>query len=42
MVEMPGSNKSQYQTVDVARADAVKAVEWAQRMLDGASEIVSE
>lgn len=35
-------NKSQYQTLDVARADAVKAVEWAQRLLDAASEIVSE
>lgn len=35
-------SKSQYQTLDVARADAVKAVEWAQKMLDGASEIVSE
>jgi hypothetical protein len=35
-------NKSQYQTLDVARADAAKAVEWAQKMLDTASEIVSE
>ena len=35
-------NKSQYQTLDVARADAVMAAEWAQRMLAAASEIVSE
>jgi len=35
-------SKSQYQTIDVAHADAAKAVEWAQKMLDGASEIVNE
>lgn len=33
-------NKSQYQTVDVARADAVKAVGWATNLVDGASGIV--
>lgn len=33
-------NKSQYQTVDVARADAVKAVGWATTLVDGASGIV--
>ena len=35
-------SKSQYQTIDVARADASKAVGWAQKMLDAASEIVRE
>lgn len=34
-------NKSQYQTIDVAHADAVKAVEWARKLVDGAAGIVS-
>ncbi len=33
-------NKSQHQTVDVARADAVKAVAWAAALVEGASGIV--
>jgi uncharacterized protein (UPF0332 family) len=33
-------NKVQYQTVDVAHADAVKAVEWARKLVDGAAVIV--
>ncbi len=33
-------SRSQYQTASVARADATKALEWAQRMYDGAKEIV--
>lgn len=33
-------NRSQYQTVDVARADAEKAIEWAAKLLDGATAIV--
>ena len=33
-------NKSQYQSADVARSDALKAVGWAQTMLEGAEEIV--
>jgi len=32
-------SKSRYQTIDVAHADAAKAVEWAQKMLDGASSV---
>lgn len=32
-------NKSQYQTSDVVRSAATKAVDWAQKMLDGASDI---
>lgn len=32
-------NKSQYQASEMARSDATKAVEWAQKMLDGASTI---
>lgn len=35
-------SKSQYQSIDVARSDAAKAVEWAQKLLDGAIEIVTE
>ncbi|HPB45296.1 MAG TPA: hypothetical protein PLP95_05520 [Microthrixaceae bacterium] len=34
--------RSQYQTVDIARTDAVKAVEWARKLLDGAAVIVAE
>lgn len=33
-------NKAQYQTVDVAHADAVKAEEWARKLVDGAAVIV--
>lgn len=33
-------NKAQYQTVDVARFDAVKAVNWATTLVNGATEIV--
>lgn len=33
-------NKAQYQTVDIARTDAVKAVEWATTLVEGASDIV--
>ncbi len=33
-------NKSQYQTVDVARSDASKAVGWATTLVDGATGIV--
>lgn len=33
-------NKSQYQTVDGARSDAIKAVEWAATLVDGATGIV--
>lgn len=33
-------NKAQYQSVDVARSDAVKAVGWATTLVDGATEIV--
>lgn len=33
-------NRSQYQTVDVARADAAKAVDWAAKLLNGAMAIV--
>ena len=33
-------NKSQYQTRDVARADAVKAVAWATTLVEGAAGIV--
>ena len=32
--------KSQYQSAPVAAADAAKAVEWAGRMVDGATEVV--
>ncbi len=32
-------NKSQYQSADVACSDATKAIERAQKLLDGASEI---
>lgn len=35
-------SKSQYQTLDVARADASKAVDWAQKMLEAASGVVRE
>lgn len=34
-------NKSQYQTIDIARTDAAKAVEWAQKLVDGATDIVA-
>jgi uncharacterized protein (UPF0332 family) len=33
-------SKSQYQTVDVARSDATKAVGWATTLVEGASGIV--
>ncbi|HEX9682221.1 MAG TPA: HEPN domain-containing protein [Acidimicrobiales bacterium] len=33
-------NRAQYPTVDVARADTVKAVGWATTLVEGASEIV--
>jgi uncharacterized protein (UPF0332 family) len=33
-------NKSQYQTVDVARSDAIKAVGWSTAIVDGAAGIV--
>jgi uncharacterized protein (UPF0332 family) len=33
-------NKSQYQTVDIARSDAIKAVGWATVLVDGATGIV--
>ena len=33
-------NKAQYQTADVARSDAVKAVDWATTLVNGATEIV--
>lgn len=33
-------NRSQYQTVDVARADAAKAVDWAAKLLNRATAIV--
>jgi len=33
-------NKSQYLTLDVARADAAKAVAWATTLVEGATEIV--
>lgn len=33
-------NKSQYQTVDVARSDAIKAVGWATTLVDAAAGIV--
>lgn len=33
-------NKAQYQTVDVARAEAVKAVGWATTLVEGATAIV--
>lgn len=35
-------SRSQYQSLDVARADAVKAVDWAQKMLEAASGVVRE
>ena len=35
-------NRSEYQTVDIARTDALKAVEWARKLLDGAAVIVAE
>lgn len=35
-------SRSQYQTLDVARADAAKAVDWAQKMLEAAAEVVRE
>jgi len=34
-------SKSQYQTVAISESDARKAVVWAQRLLDGAVEVVS-
>jgi uncharacterized protein (UPF0332 family) len=34
--------KSQYGSLGVARNDAIGAVEWAQRLVDGAAEIVAE
>jgi len=34
-------NRAQYQTADVARTDARKAIEWARRLLDVAAEIVA-
>jgi uncharacterized protein (UPF0332 family) len=33
-------NKSQYQTIDVARSDALKAIEWATRLVAATSAIV--
>lgn len=33
--------KSQYQSAPVAATDAAKAVDWAGRMVDGASEVVT-
>lgn len=33
-------HKAQYQTVDVARADAVKAVGWATTLVEGATAVV--
>lgn len=33
-------NKSQYQTTDIARSDAIKAVGWATTLVDGATSIV--
>lgn len=33
-------NKSQYQTVDVARADAVKSVTWSTTLVEGATSVV--
>lgn len=35
-------SKSQYQAQDVAGTDATRAVEWARKMFDGASDIVNE
>lgn len=32
--------KSQYQTIDVARSDAIKAVGWATTLVDGAAGVV--
>lgn len=34
-------NKSQCQTANVALADALKAIEWATKLVDGATRIVS-
>jgi uncharacterized protein (UPF0332 family) len=34
--------KSQYQTIDIARSDAMKAFSWAQKLLEDASGIVRE
>jgi len=33
--------KAQYQTIDVARADAVRAVAWATTLVEGATRIVA-
>lgn len=33
-------NKSQYQTADVARSDAINALVWATTLVDGAASIV--
>ena len=33
-------NKAEYQSQDVARSDATKAIEWAQRLLDAARQVV--
>lgn len=33
--------KSQYQAASIPRSDAVRAVQWAQRMLDGAKRVVT-
>lgn len=35
-------SKSQYQTVSISPKDAANAVEWAQKLLDGAVEIVND
>lgn len=34
-------NRAQYQTADVARTDARNAIDWARRLLAGATEIVT-
>lgn len=34
-------NKSQYQTADVARSDALKAIEWAAKLVDAAAGILA-
>jgi hypothetical protein len=34
-------NRSQYQAVDVSRADAAKAVAWAAVLVDGAADILA-
>lgn len=34
-------NKSQYQSADVARSDALRAIEWAAKLADAAAEILA-